>query len=355
MSYPNQGASNRQIYDCCNYAQTLQQSVDPLQYNLYFGAGENCSKCIDKKAWFKQDRQVVDIESELRNQTRPLSRCDFLKYNPNCQTSDSCISTFDPNVPRILSPSLCPIVYNNIPVQTSPGYTVPSPNICGNKDGWRRADDINTYRAYQENNQAILGNSDRPEDVFMFLNTCNSQPLYNGSMERVKPYLAGDMVSRPYKADTQTYMPGKASKGPVSYGGVAGARGVPGPSPTEVNMGRNVPVTQNMNMGYGRYPMDSALSNMNQNGNVSNTLNKMIDSSMINRNPGVVDSAVGVATTVGNNIRTMGSDMISQVSGGVSGMLFGSETKNLMNISAESESESDSESVYDSEEEYQRI
>lgn len=318
MSYPNQGASNRQIYDCCDYAQTLQQSVDPLQYNLYFGAGENCSKCIDKKAWFKQDRQIVDIESELRNQTRPLSRCDFLKYNPNCQTSDSCISTFDPNAPRILSPSLCPIVYNNIPVQTSPGYTVPSPNICGNKDGWRRADDINTYKAYQERNQAILGNSERPEDVFMFLNTCNNQPLYNGSAERVKPYLAGDMISRPYKADTQTYMPGRAGPGPVSFGGVAGAPGIPGPSPTEVNMGRNVPVTQNMNMGYGRFPIDNALGKMGQQGgDVSGRLNQMMN-------------------------RNMGS---------VSGMLFGGETKNLMNIS----SESDSDSVYDSDDEYQQV
>ncbi len=353
MSYPNQGASNRQIYDCCNYAQTLQQSVDPLQYNLYFGAGENCSECIDKKAWFKQDRQIVDIESELRNQTRPLSRCDFLKYNPNCQTSDSCISTFDPNVPRILSPSLCPIVYNNIPVQTSPGYTVPSPNICGNKDGWRRADDVNTYRAYQERNQAILGNSDRPEDVFMFLNTCNSQPLYNGSMEKVKPYLAGDMISRPYKADTQVYMPGRAGPGPVSYGGVAGAPGVPNPYPEEVNMGRNVPVTQSMNMGYGRFPMDSALGKMGQQGgDVSKSLNQMIDSSMIRRNPNVTDSSMGAPVVSGNGIRNM-SDMINQGVSSVSGMLFGGETKNLMNIS--SESDSDSESVYDSEDEYQQI
>ena len=36
MSYSTQGASNRQIYDCCAYAQSLQQSVDHLQYQLYF-------------------------------------------------------------------------------------------------------------------------------------------------------------------------------------------------------------------------------------------------------------------------------------------------------------------------------
>ncbi len=351
MSYSTQGASNRQIYDCCNYAQTLQQSVDPLQYNLYFGAGENCSKCIDKKAWFKQDRQVVDIESELRNQTRPLSRCDFLKYNPNCKTSDSCISTFDPNVPRILSPSLCPIVYNNIPTQTSPGYTVPSPDICGGKDEWRRADDVNTYQAYQARNRAIIGNSDRPEDVYMFLNSCNSQPLYNGSMEKVRPYLAGDMISRPYKADTQVYLPGSA-KGPMAYGGMGGANGVPNPPNMDVNMGRNVPVTAEMNMGMGSgmRSMDAALDQMNRTGNVNSMLNNMIDNNgMLGRNPNYVDPSTGMNVAVNRDIQKMQKDMAT--GGGVRGMMFESEAKNRMSVS----SESDSESMYDSDDDYERI
>ncbi len=327
MSYSTQGASNRQIYDCCNYAQSLQQSVDPLQYQLYFGAGENCSKCIDKKAWFKQDRQIVDIESELRNQTRPLSDCDFLKYNPNCKTSESCISTFDPNVPRILSPSLCPIVYNNIPTQTSPGYTVPSPNICPG-DEWRRADDVNTYQAYDRNNKAILGNSNRPEDVYMFLNTCSNKPLYDGSMERVRPYLANDMISRPYKADTQVYMPGSA-KGPMAYGGMGGAAGVPNPPNMDVNMGKNIPVTGEMGMGIsngksvpngmGGGMMDGSLDRLSQmNGKQArNALDSMIDRGM---------SAVQ----------------------GVRGMLFNSSTMDKASVS-------DSEDDSDSEENFQRV
>jgi hypothetical protein len=206
MSYSTQGASNRQVYDCCKYAQDLKQSVDPLQYNLYFGAQENCSKCIDNKAWFRQDKEVVDVESELWNITRPLSDCDQYKYNPNCQTSDSCISTFADGVPRILSPSLCPIVYNNIPRQTSPGYTVPNPNICG--DTWRKAADMNTYKDYENNVQNILGNSKQPEDVYMFLNSCNQQPLYDGSMEKVRPYFADIYNSAPYLAtSSEEYMP----------------------------------------------------------------------------------------------------------------------------------------------------
>ena len=191
MSYSTQGASNRQIYDCCAYAQALQQSVDPLQYDLYFGAVENCNKCIDEQAWFKQDKQIVDIESDLWNITRPLTRCDGYKYNPNCKTGPNCVSTFDPNAPRILSPSLCPIVYNNIPVQTNPGYTVPDPaNICLQKNDYRKADNVNTFEQWNQGNKSILGNNSDPQNVFMFMNACANKPLYQGGMEQVSPYMA---------------------------------------------------------------------------------------------------------------------------------------------------------------------
>jgi len=191
MSYSTQGASNRQIYDCCAYAQALQQSVDPLQYDLYFGAVENCNKCIDKQAWFKQDKEIVDIESDLLNITRPLTKCDGYKYNPNCKTGPNCVSTFDPNAPKILSPSLCPIVYNNIPIQTNPGYTVPDPaNICLAKNDYRKADNVDTFESWSQGNKAILGNNADPQNVFMFMNACSNKPLYQGGMEKVSPYMS---------------------------------------------------------------------------------------------------------------------------------------------------------------------
>lgn len=198
MSYSTQGASNRQIYDCCAYAQALQQSVDPLQYDLYFGAVENCNKCIDKKAWFRQDREIVDIESDLWNITRPLTRCDGYKYNPNCKTGPNCVSTFDPNAPRVLSPSLCPIVYNNIPVQTNPGYTVPDPaNICLAKNDYRKADDVDTFEQWVQGNKQILGNNSDPQNVFMFMNACANKPLYRGEQEKVTPYMLNVYDSAP--------------------------------------------------------------------------------------------------------------------------------------------------------------
>ena len=198
MSYSTQGASNRQIYDCCAYAQTLQQSVDPLQYDLYFGAVENCNKCIDKKAWFRQDKEIVDIESDLWNITRPLTKCDGYKYNPNCKTGPNCVSTFDPNAPRIFSPSLCPIVYNNIPVQTNPGYNVPDPaNICLAKNDYRKAENVDTFAQWTQGNKTILGNNADSQNVYMFMNSCANKPLYQGEEEKVKPYMLNVYNSAP--------------------------------------------------------------------------------------------------------------------------------------------------------------
>jgi hypothetical protein len=198
MSYSTQGASNRQIYDCCAYAQALQQSVDPLQYDLYFGAVENCNKCIDNKAWFKQDREIVDIESDLMNITRPLTKCDGYKYNPNCKTGPNCVSTFDPNVPKVLSPSLCPIVYNNIPIQTNSGYSVPDPaNICLSKTDYRKTENIDTFDQWVQGNKSILGNNSDPQNVYMFMNSCANKPLYQGEMEKINPYMLNTYNSAP--------------------------------------------------------------------------------------------------------------------------------------------------------------
>jgi hypothetical protein len=45
--------------------------------------------------------------------------------------SEQCISTHDPKLPVILPPECCPILVQNIPRRTDPGYTLPDPNICG--------------------------------------------------------------------------------------------------------------------------------------------------------------------------------------------------------------------------------
>lgn len=126
----NIGSSNRLIYDTCAYQKQLYESTSPLAYNLYQGKFENCNKCLHDKFWTPY--QLVDIESELRNQTRPVSSCDQFKYTPGCKRSGLCLSTFDRTVPIVLAPEVCPIIYNNIPKQTHPGFHLPNPNFCNN-------------------------------------------------------------------------------------------------------------------------------------------------------------------------------------------------------------------------------
>ena len=124
----NTGSSNRPIYDTCAYQKDLYESTSPLAYQLYGGKFENCNKCLYDQFYMRYD--LVDVETELRNQTRPLSKCDQFKYSPVCKKSGLCLSTFDKSVPVVLAPEVCPIVYNNIPRQTGPGYKVPNPNFC---------------------------------------------------------------------------------------------------------------------------------------------------------------------------------------------------------------------------------
>lgn len=127
----NIGSSNRLIYDNCAYQKKIYESTSPLDYNLYQGKFENCKKCLHDKFWTPY--QLVDIETELRNQNRPLSHCDQFKYNPSCKKSQICLSTFDKSVPVVLAPEVCPIVHNNIPVTKDVGYKVPQQSACGVK------------------------------------------------------------------------------------------------------------------------------------------------------------------------------------------------------------------------------
>ena len=126
-----QGSSNRLRYDECAYSKTLNESTSPFQYMMYDGKYDNCDKCKQDRFWHPFDKEVVDVESELKNITRPATKCPSLKYNPVCKKSGQCISTYDPSVPVILDSNVCPIVFNNIKRQTNPGFNKLNPVQCG--------------------------------------------------------------------------------------------------------------------------------------------------------------------------------------------------------------------------------
>ena len=121
----NQGSSNRLHYDECAYAQKIQESTTPFQYRTFMGAYENADKCKYDKFWKPFDPEIIDVESELKNITRPVSKCTSLKYDSTCERSKSCISTFDKLNPVIYNYNVCPIIQNNIPKQKTNGIREP--------------------------------------------------------------------------------------------------------------------------------------------------------------------------------------------------------------------------------------
>jgi hypothetical protein len=118
-----QGSSNRLIYDSCAYNRSIKESTSPGEYRLYGGANENCGKCIFENFYMPFDKEIVDVESELLNITRPNTKCTELKYDPRCKKSNLCTSTYDKNRPIVFAPEVCPILYQNIPRQTSNGFS----------------------------------------------------------------------------------------------------------------------------------------------------------------------------------------------------------------------------------------
>lgn len=78
----------RDKYDSCEYDKYLQETNGPYQWlaqNVY----ENKDEChVEQSPYMRGvaahgiNRNVIDIESELLNITRPNSRCPDLKYNP---------------------------------------------------------------------------------------------------------------------------------------------------------------------------------------------------------------------------------------------------------------------------------
>ena len=77
----NSGFSNNLIYDNCSYQQYLNSNQLQEQYQFYQGMYENQNKAIFDKFYHPYD--LIDIDSELKNQTRIASNCAMFKYNPN--------------------------------------------------------------------------------------------------------------------------------------------------------------------------------------------------------------------------------------------------------------------------------
>jgi len=80
----------RALYDPCEYNTRLAESSNVLTYNLDPSKFYNRNECrvelgvVGGNNVSLSGCNLVDVESELRNQTRLYSRCPQHKYSPSC-------------------------------------------------------------------------------------------------------------------------------------------------------------------------------------------------------------------------------------------------------------------------------
>lgn len=74
--YVNYGGSNNLHYDQCQYEQLTRESTRPLLRNL-----NDLAYKFRPTSDYVSRNDVVHVESELRNQTRPSSKCNTYQYN----------------------------------------------------------------------------------------------------------------------------------------------------------------------------------------------------------------------------------------------------------------------------------
>jgi hypothetical protein len=83
-------SSNRLRYDTCAYEQAIKQSTSPLSYTLDTTKFDNCSKCRMQLGLVGGNNvsqiagNLVDLENDLRGQTRKNSDCPSKQYQSAC-------------------------------------------------------------------------------------------------------------------------------------------------------------------------------------------------------------------------------------------------------------------------------
>ncbi len=87
-------ALNRLRYDTCAYSRDLAESVAPIDYVINPIKYEHCNKCrmelgvVGGTAVSHVSGNLVDLENDLFNITRPGTRCPKYKYHPTAPGKD---------------------------------------------------------------------------------------------------------------------------------------------------------------------------------------------------------------------------------------------------------------------------
>lgn len=106
---------NRLSYDSCAYSKNLQQSTDPLEYNLFKGKFESCNYCSVGDFTNNLDFGVrSDVESNLKGQTIIGSKCPSNQFPAN-------LIPPAPFTPMTTCQNIYNITPNNLVKQTTNG------------------------------------------------------------------------------------------------------------------------------------------------------------------------------------------------------------------------------------------
>ena len=132
---------NRLSYDTCEYRKTLDQSVSPLSYILNPMKYENCNKCrmelgiVGGSTVSQIAGDLVLLESDLRGQTRPASKCPSMLYQPNYSDTlyiagNGCKNPQEVNLTKLHLPPCQMITYRPVPLPPKPQLDMcPGPQI----------------------------------------------------------------------------------------------------------------------------------------------------------------------------------------------------------------------------------
>lgn len=113
---------NRTKYDNCSYKQDLKSSVDTLSHILSPYRYEHKDKCIHQLGFLGGTAvshiqgNLVDLDSELRGQTRILTKCYANQYVPSADNMINNDKTPPINTTMNHLPSCQSIMYRSIPL-----------------------------------------------------------------------------------------------------------------------------------------------------------------------------------------------------------------------------------------------
>ena len=113
---------NRPKYDTCSYKQDLQSSVDTLAHILSPYRYEHKDKCIHEfgfvggTAVSHIQGNLVDLDSELRGQTRIITKCNNNQYKPSENGIVNNDKTTPINTNMTHLPTCQAIMYRSVPL-----------------------------------------------------------------------------------------------------------------------------------------------------------------------------------------------------------------------------------------------